>query len=154
MPVRCLAAEGDGQERLIASNARLRLTEGCTFRQFSLSPYFLGLKLALDARTPRLRDEHAGRSVFLPVRSFRQACLLTQSGDSLLGALARKSNLLVIQDADMRPQEMKEHCDTFGLDDLAALDTTRTAGLRGHFSYVVGRRTDAALQGLKGNRLW
>ena len=54
----------------------------------------------------------------------------------------------------MRPRDMKEHCARFDLADLAALDTTRTAGLRGHFSYAMGRRADSILQCLEDERTY
>lgn len=153
-PTSCLAPEGPGPERLVVSNTRMRLANGRTFKQFSLSQYFLGLDLLTKSSSVGT-DPHALRqSAFLPVRSFRPNCILTQTGKSLLGTLARLSNLVVIQDADMRPEDVEAHCHATQLDDLTVMDTTRLAGLRGHYSYVIGRRSDSILKSMEGDRIW
>ncbi len=47
-----------------------------------------------------------------------------------------------------------EYCRTACLDDLMTLDTTRVAGLRGHFSYLIAKRSDPVLRHVGGDRLW
>jgi hypothetical protein len=153
-PTYCLAANGPGPERLVVSNARLWLETGRTFKQASLSRYFLGLRLATasgrEDRAARIRD----RCLHLPVRTFRPDCLLTRQGGSVLGTLGRQANLLAVQDADMRPSDLRAHCSSTQLDDLMVLDTSRHAGLRGHFSYLVAQRTDPLAVSLPGERIW
>ena len=153
-PTRCLAEVGPGPQQLVASTAHMRLAEGRTFRQFSLLPYFLGLKLTRECGGSPKRRENVKPPTVLPARSFRLDCLLTRSGDSLLGVLARLSNLVVVQDADLRPEDLTAHCRVARLDDLMALDTTRAVGLRGHFSYVIGKRTDPTMRDIGGERIW
>jgi len=153
-PICCLAPDGPGPEQLAVSNARVWLETGRTFKQASLSRYFLGLRLATaigsEASDPQILD----RCTHLPVRAFRPDCLLTRQGSSALGALARQANLVVVQDADMRATDLRAHCHSTHLGDLLVLDTTRTAGLRGHFSYLVAQRADPLVENLPGERIW
>jgi hypothetical protein len=130
------------------------LEMGRTFKQASLSRYFLGLRLATAIGSedcgPRIRDQ----CVHLPVRTFRPDCLLTRQGGSVLGTLARQANLVVVQDADMRPSDLRAHCSSNQLEDLMVSDTSRHAGLRGHFSYLVVQRADPLAASLPGERIW
>lgn len=154
MPAYCLAPDGPGPQQLVASNTRVWLDSGRAFQQYSLSPYFLSLRLSAGSNPESIRSEELRGSVHLPVRTFRPDCLVTQAGDSLLGELARQSTLVVVQDADMHPQVLKVHARKAHLEDLMVLDTTRAAGLRGHFSYLVASRTDPVMQHIAGERLW
>jgi len=80
--------------------------------------------------------------------------LHTTDGESVLSALARQSELVVVQDADMRPSDLRMHLRSESPADLAAFDTTRLAKLRGHFSYLIGKRSDPLLPKIGGERLW
>jgi hypothetical protein len=154
MPIHCLSEDQPGPGRLIASNARIRTSGGRTFKQFSLSPYFHGLKLALESKNPVMHANIPKQAVFLPVRSFREGCLLTESGESLIASLMDRCDLLVIQDSDMSPDTLTAHLSSFHMDGLTALDTTRTVGLHGHSSCALGRRMDSAMNAVKGERIW
>lgn len=153
-PTYCLAPEGPGPERLAVSNVRVWLEMGRTFKQASLSPYFLGLKLASACSSKDIHSQILNKCVHFPVRSFRPTCLLTRQDDSVLGTLARKASLVVIQDTDMSATILKDHCHSTCLRDLMVLDTTRIAGLRGHFSYLIVHRDDPIVQSLPGERIW
>ena len=96
----------------------------------------------------------ADTGIWLPFRAFRPDCLMTKSGESILGLLASQSDLVVVQDADMRPTDVTTHFQAAGLEGLAVRDTTRLAGLRRHFSYVIAKRSDPVLQHIGGQRLW
>lgn len=153
-PIHCLAPGGPGPERLVVSNARVWLGTGRTFKQASLSSYFLGLRLAAGIRLDGLHPQKQDKCVHLSVRAFRPDCLLTRQGGSVLGAFARQADLVVIQDADMRATDLKAHCCASHLGDLLVLETTRKAGLRGHFSHLVAQRADPLVERLSGERIW
>lgn len=152
-PARCLSPAGPGPKDLVASNARVWSDAGRTFNQASLSAYFRGLRLATGQIGPT--DPGAQKEgVYLAVRTFRPECLHTRDGKSILSELARQSELVVVQDADMRPSDLRSHFRSESSADLAAFDTTRLAGLRGHFSYLIGKRSDPLLLKTGGERLW
>ncbi len=152
-PARCLAPAGPGPDGLVASNARIWAAAGRTFNQASLSAYFHGLGLATGQVEPADSDTRRASS-YLAVRAFRPECLHTTDGESVLSALARQSELVVVQDADMRPSDVRMHLRSKSLADLAAFDTTRLAKLRGHFSYLIGKHSDPLLPKIGGERLW
>lgn len=152
-PARCLSPGGPGPKALAASNARVWSDTGRTFNQASLSAYFRGLGLATGQIGPT--DSGARKeSVCLAVRTFRPECLHTRDGKSVLSELTRQSELVVVQDADMRPSDLRTHLENGQSTDLAAFDSTRLAGLRGHFSYLIGKRSDPLLPKIGGERLW
>jgi len=153
-PIYCLAPDGPGPERLVVSNARVWLETGRTFKQASLSPYFLGLRLATAISSEDIHPQVPDQSIHVPVRTFRLDCLLTRQGGSVLGTLARQANLVVVQDADMSATDLRAHCRAMHSEDLLVLDTTRVAGLRGHFSYLVAQRADPLAESLAGERIW
>jgi hypothetical protein len=153
-PTNCLAPDGPGPERLVVSNARVWLETGRTFKQASLSPYFLGLRLTTAPGSEGLCRHVSPQRIYIPVRTFRAECLLTRRGDSILGTLARQANLIVVQDADMRAGDLRAHCSSTHWGDIAVFDATRHAGLRGHFSYLVAQRADPLVESLPGERIW
>lgn len=153
-PTFCLAPDGPGPERLVVSNARAWLETGRTFKQASLSTYLLGLRLATAVGSESLHPQVPDHGIQIPVRTFRPDCLLTRRGGSVLGMLARQANLVVVQDADIRSSDLREHCSSSRLGDLAVWDATRHAGLRGHFSYLMAQRADPLMESLPGERIW
>ena len=154
LPSRALRPEGPGPSALIASNSRMWLKSGRTLAQASLSPYFRGLHM-LSRREVDLTEASTDEGkVFLPLRRFRPDCLLANDGESVFGKLLESCSLIVIQDADLRPQDLLAHRDQTELRNTAAIDMTSDLGLKGHFSYVILRSDDPALKSLPGERLW
>ncbi|UCD56755.1 MAG: hypothetical protein JSV16_13140 [Candidatus Hydrogenedentota bacterium] len=154
LPTYCLAPEGPGPERLFASNARVWLEAGRTFKQASLSPYYLGLMWTSAFSSKGLHPRDIDSRVHYPVRSFSPTCLLTRQGHSILGTLGQKANLIIVQDTDMSATVIRDHFHSTCLEDLVVLDTTRSAGLRGHFSYLIAQRDDSLVQELPGDHIW
>lgn len=102
------------------------------------------------SRQPR----NAPEQLFIPLRRFRPECLLTRDGDSVLERLLDGCSVVVVQDADMRPEDLVAHRDSIASPGIVAIDTTKELGLKGHFSYALGRADDRSLIALAGERLW
>jgi len=151
LPHRCLERAGGRPESLIASTSRIWTKSGRSFRQLSLSDYFHGLWLL---ENPRARVSRNQKEAWLPMRRFRTDLLLTGDGRSVLDQLLRNCNIAVIQDADMRAEDLIEHRNGKHLKNTAAVDMTRALRLKGHHVLVVGRPNDSGLVALKGKRLW
>ena len=92
--------------------------------------------------------------VFLPLRSFQPECLLTDEGDSILEKLLVDCSLVVVEDADLWPQNLQAHRAQTSLANSIAIDMTKELGLKGHFSYSLLRADDHAVTSLRGQRLW
>lgn len=155
LPSRCLADGGSGPDALIVSNSPIWLETGRTFAQISLSQYFRGLHFLSCSRHNRTCDSEDSGTVFLPVRGFRPQCLLADDGSSVLGNMLRHCSIVVVHDADLRPEDLKAHREqTATLIDSKALDMAKSLGLRGNYCYVLLRADDAGIKALKGERLW
>ncbi|MBM4039788.1 MAG: hypothetical protein FJ290_14870 [Planctomycetes bacterium] len=154
LPTRCLGPDGRGPEALDVSNARVWLDAGRTFAQASLSRYFEGLFRLTASGNDSSWRRHDSDAEFFALRSLRPECLLTGDGDSVLERLLDDCSLVVLQDADMRPQDLLAHRQRIRSPEVVAVDMTRSLGLKGHFSYALLRVTDPGLESLKGERLW
>ncbi len=154
LPSRCLGRGQPGASALLISNSRAWIGGGRTFKQVSLSQYYRGLYTLMhpqDADEPL--DTPADR-VFLPRRRFRRSALRNRDGGSIIERLNDWCDLIVVQDADLRPSDLRAHCDRAGLSGLVAIDMTKQLGLRGHYCYALGDSRDDALKSLDGQRLW
>ena len=60
---------------------------------------------------------------------------------------------MIVQDADLRPQDLITHRECIRLSDTGALDMTKALGLRGHYSYALFRQDDSGLAFLNHHRL-
>ncbi len=130
-------------DKLIAENRldliqhnlkRLAFKHGTAFHQFSLSLYFRAIDAVLGGESGQ--DE----AVFIPVRYFDDNALLLPSGRSLIAQLMTLADRIVIEDADLSPRHLREHCEKFGLSTLRITDVTRYARMRGASVSVVDRR--------------
>jgi hypothetical protein len=148
-PVDCLAPDGAGPRSLSVGARRVRVPGGHAFVQRSLDSYHRAISVATSALP--VSDERAGAS--LPVRQFNPDCLLTEQGDSVIGALASVCDIVLIEDADLSPDALAAHLAAHDLHRIAAYDVSAPLGLRGNYAYVVARRS--ALQGIpRGERIW
>jgi hypothetical protein len=134
LPHHCLAADGKGVGALVISNTRLVLSNGRTYAQASLSDYYRGMYIISrqesTADTPK-------EGIFLPIRSFNPECLVTSGGGSVLSCLVDNCDYVVIEDADLRPQDLVEHMRTYSLHSITIRDMTKALGLTGNRAYVV-----------------
>ncbi len=150
LPSYCLSPEGPGPEALMVSSSRVALPEGRTFAQASLSNFYRAVQLALAA------DGSSGgldRGVCLPLRAFNPECLVASDGASVVGRLLEHCDYLIVEDADLRPEELVEHLRTFSLQELTACDMTKALGLMGNHAYVLWSKRSRKPQ-LGGKRLW
>jgi hypothetical protein len=134
LPHHCLAPGGKGIEALVISNTRLALPNGRTFAQVSLSDFYRGMYII-----SRLEGsvDIPEEGLFLPVRSFNAGCLVTSGGTSVISCLVENCDYVVIEDADLRPQDLVEHMKTFSLHSTTIQDMTKVLGLTGNHAYVV-----------------
>jgi hypothetical protein len=137
LPHHCLAPGGKGTEALVISNTRLALPNGRTFAQASLSQFYNGLFLI---STPEGAFTTDNGEISLPVRSFSPECLVTSGGRSVISYLAENCDYVVIEDADIRPQDLTEHMETFSLHSASVQNMTKALGLTGNYAYVVWTR--------------
>jgi hypothetical protein len=153
LPSHCLHQERSDPKSLVISNSRLWLDAGRSFAQASLSQFFRGICI-LSNPSGKLQTLDKENSIFLPVRSFRPESLLADNGASVLVKLLEDCALVIIQDADLRPQDIVDHLNLNSATDIIAVDMTKVLKLKGHFSYALLRSTDPAWKSLGGKKLW
>jgi hypothetical protein len=133
---------------MIASKP-VELPTGRTYDQASLSGYYAALRAAAGRRS-----SDAGEGLLtLPVRSFEPNCLVDQNGASILARLLQHCHYVVIEDADLRPDDLVEHARHLPAGGSVALDLTRTLGMSSNHVYVLARAGEP-LSPLKGRQLW
>lgn len=152
LPHRCLASNSKGPEALVISNTRLILPNGRTFAQASLSDYYRGMYIISRQQNA---SEIPEEGLFLPVRSSNPECLITSGGGSVLSRLAENCDYVVIEDADLRPQDLTEHMKAHSLHSITIQDMTRTLGLTGNRAYVVwSKKTLRQKPNFGGELIW
>jgi hypothetical protein len=149
-PSICLAPCGTGIESLAISNSRVLLQEGRAFSQASLSEFYQGLYLL-----SRKADSHESpeNGLFLPVRSFNPECLVTLNGKSVVSSLAENCDYIIIEDADLRPQDLIDHVTRYSLRSLTICDMTKALKLKGNYLYVIWT-IKAINPQLSGEQIW
>ena len=55
----------------------------------------------------------------------------------MISCLVENCDYVVIEDADLRPQDLVEHIETFSLHSTTIQDMTKALGLTGNRAYVV-----------------
>jgi hypothetical protein len=152
LPHLCLAPSGKGAEALVISNSRLALADGRTFAQASLSDFYRGMYI-ISRRESTADTPEEG--LFLPVRSFSPECLVTSGGGSVISCLVENCDYVVIEDADISPQDLIEHMETFSLHSIHVQDMTKALGLTGNRAYVVWLRNKPGEEpNLGGEPIW
>ena len=121
-------------DRIQHNLKRLAFKHGRAFRQFSLSPYFRAIDAILGG------EPGQNETIFIPVRYFDDNALVLPSGRSLIGQLMTLADRIVIEDVDLSPRHLQEHCEKFGLTTLRITDVTRRARMRGASVCGVDRR--------------
>jgi len=152
LPHHCLAPSGKGAEALAISNTRLALPDGRSFVQESLSQFYNGLFLILAPEVTLVTDNSG---IFLPVRSFNPECLVTSDGRSVISCLVENCDYIIIEDADLRPQDVVEHVKTFSLHSITIKDMTKALGLTGNYAYVIWLKSKPKEEpNLSGEWIW
>jgi hypothetical protein len=98
-------------------------------------------------------DESLENGLFLPVRSFNPECLVTLNGKSVVSCLAENCDYIVIEDADLRPQDLIGHATRYSLGSLTICDMTKALMLKGNYLYVIWTRKAINPQ-LSGEQIW
>jgi hypothetical protein len=151
LPHHCLAPGGKGAEALVISNTRLVLPNGRTFAQASLSQFYDGLFLISMPQDASTADNSG---IFLPVRSFNPECLVTSGGGSVLSCLVDNCDYVIIEDADLRPQDLVEHMETYSLHSINIQDMTKALGLTGNYAYVLWSNSKPKKEPDFGEPVW
>ncbi len=138
-PADRLRGNGSDRDGLLTSSHRFAVDEGHVFAQPALSTYFAGM--------PASARDGTQDAVHLPTRRFDPGALVTKAGTSVLIEALNHCDYVVIEDADLRPQELLEHARRFNLTDLTIQDMTRTMRLAGNYAYVLSRGVAADLPG-------
>lgn len=146
-PADCLAGRSPDCRPLVASNSRIRLRGGTTFRQASLSDYFRALYRILHG------SQEAGESaVYFPVRRFNEEALILPDHSSMLDRLCQLAGMAVIEDVDLHAEVLIDHLKKRGLDHLAASDATDRLRMQSaSLLCVCSRELETALP---GRRIW
>jgi hypothetical protein len=98
-------------------------------------------------------DESPENGLFLPVRSFNPECLVTLNGKSVVSCLAENCDYIIIEDADLRPQDLIGHATRYSLGSLTICDMTKALMLKGNYLYVIWTRKAINPQ-LSGEQIW
>ncbi len=148
-PANCLGATAPDCSALIASNARVRLLGGTTYRQASLSDYYRGLWRISRGSSEKERPDP---TIFFPLRRFNTNALILDDQTSILAHLADMAELVVIEDVDLTADLLREHLEANALDHLAASDATDRVRMQSARLLCVSRRERQAA--LPGRRIW
>ncbi len=148
---RSLGRDGRGLETLEVSKSRVVLPQGRTFAQLSLSEFFHGLFLLLS---PDSRDKGLGDAPFLPIRAFNPECLVTSDGNSVLARLAENCDYILVEDADLTPNDLVDHMRRFALRSITAYNLSKALGLVGNYAYVLWAETKVTPPEFQWERLW
>lgn len=93
------------------------------------------------------------KGIFLPIRSFNPNSLLTEDGRSIIALIAEYSDFAIIEDADLRPQDLLDHKNQRKIHNCSIIDMTKTLKLKGNYCYTI--KADRALDtAFSGERLW
>jgi len=149
-PSVCLAPHGTGVESLAISSTQFQLPEGRTFSQASLSKFYQGLYL-LSGKADS--GELPENGLFLPVRSFNPECLVTSNGKSVISCLVEECDYIIIEDADLRPQDLIDHARRYSLGSLTICDMTKALKLKSIYLYIIRPGKVNNLQ-LTGDQIW
>ena len=69
--------------------------------------------------------------------------------------LAEDCNYIIIEDADLKSQDLINHLKKYSLRSLIAYDMTKALGMVGNYAYVVWPKNEAREEpNLVGERIW
>lgn len=157
LPHMCLAPDGKGVSRLVASNARIPLLVGTTFQLLSLSDYFRGIDTLWRGD---FNEVSVAGQVFFPVRRLNSdSLLLTDDQSSIdryrlstLSMMCDLSQWVVIEDVDMTPAILLRHLKEMNLSNLSASDATDRKHMHGTNLLCLCKKENQ--HHLPGKRFW
>jgi hypothetical protein len=108
---------------------------GVVYHQFSLSDYFLAMKLVLGEPAP------SGESmIYAPFRRFDDRALVLPTGRSVIGELMKMTDKILIEDSQLTPGCLRKHIRSFGLESLTVTDLSHRKRGQGASVAIIGRR--------------
>ena len=91
---------------------------------------------------------------FLPIRSFNPECLITPDGKSVVSRLSEYCDYIIIEDADLRPQDLIDHCIKFSLTHLNICNVTKALKLKSNYAYVICSKIKTIDPLFSGEQIW
>lgn len=150
-PSLCLMPNGKGVEALAVSPSYVSVEDGRTTGQISLSGFFQGLFLLLS---PERWIELLEKNLFLPIRAFNPDCLVTSDGRSVLACLVEHCDYVLVEDADLSPNDLVDHMRKFALHSIAVHSLGKSLGLVSNHAYVLWAEAKVEPPDFQGERLW
>ncbi len=149
-PLRCLAPRLrlSAFDDLSVRTTRRKALGGTVMPQLSLSSYFRVVRDVLAGEVGAA--DTAGPC--LPVRRFNPACLTTLSGRSIIAQILNVATVIVIEDMDLNPDDLREHRTQFGLPGTTCVHLVRDGFRTEANHFVLGRA--GFVESLPGERLW
>jgi hypothetical protein len=93
------------------------------------------------------------KGTFLPVRAFNPECLVALNGESVISRLAENCSYIIIEDADLKPEDLVDHAIKFALNSITVLNMTKTLKLKGNYLYLIGQKNVMSAC-LSGEQIW
>lgn len=149
LPAQCLAPGGSGPDSLVVPGSKVAVDGGHLYPQLSLMPYYRGLSILVDGVDPRIDPTKTS----LPVRLFNPDSLMADDDSSVLDRLCRQCTYVLVEDQDLRPEDLLDHLRRFGLRQLGAFDLTKSMRLKANYAYVLWDKSHASPR-LEGERIW
>ena len=109
---------------------------------FAVQILFFDLLGLFLISAPEVTSVTNNGGIFLPVRSFNPECLVTSDGRSVISCLVENCDYGIIEDADLRLQDLVEHVKTFSLHSITIKDMTKALGLTGNYAYVIWLKSE------------
>ncbi len=150
LPKHGLSPIDPGGAQLVVSSSRASEGDGHAYLQPSLTRYYEAFALDSGGRTA---DIPAPNVAWLPIRVFDQECLIATNGSSVLERLTQECSYVIVEDQDMRPEDVLRHLRRFSLYDLGVFDMTRAMGLVSNYSYLMWSTTQPTPP-VEGERIW
>jgi hypothetical protein len=150
-PSVCLAPGGGGVNSLATSNTRIALQEGRTFAQASLADFYWGMYLMSKSGES---IDIPQQGIPLPVRSFNPECLITSDGNSVISRLVDNCDYIIIEDADLTPNNLIAHAKAFSLSSITVYNMTQALRLKGNFAYVIWSKKKIVAPSFSGEQIW
>jgi len=108
-----------------------------------MSDYYRLLRTAMGGRVSDERRFESGR-LFYPCRTFDPTCLLTADGESVIAALTRIADGILIEDSDLTREVLLDHVRTHACNGVLIFDLSRALRLSVNHVYWVTAAEAAA----------
>ena len=88
------------------------------------------------------------------MRSFNPECLVTLNGKSVISCLADNCDYIIIEDADLAPEDLITHVKVFSLYSIVIYNMTKILGLKGNYAYVICSKQKVDALPTRGEQIW